>query len=153
LAIQESLVVILDIHQHPQIQLLDVAQAGSRTGLVPRLGKDREQDRGQDGDDGDDDKQFDQGETTVSSHSAPPMLTESRLRNLPCSSTKEHPRLEVEDVVVPGCRAVREWLLAGRFAASPAVPCFARTVSLSGPHPVAYGCCTPVVSLLSTFHI
>src|SRR5207245_10479409 len=51
---RQRLVVVLGIHQHGQPLLLHVAQAACLPRLLPRLGEDREEDRSQDGDDGND---------------------------------------------------------------------------------------------------
>jgi hypothetical protein len=60
----EHLVIVLGVHGDCQAELLDVRQAGRLPGLGSRPREDGEQNRGQDGDDGDHDQQLDQGEAT-----------------------------------------------------------------------------------------
>ena len=56
-------IVIRQIHHPPQGQLLLIAEAGGHGGLLFRLGQRRQQHGGEDGNDGDHDEQFDEGET------------------------------------------------------------------------------------------
>src|SRR5439155_8761782 len=61
---REALVVVLRVHQDGQPGLFGVAGAGSLVRLLPRLGKDREEDGRQDGDDRNNHQQLDQRKAT-----------------------------------------------------------------------------------------
>jgi len=60
------LVVVVAVHDGSQRDLLEVGLAARLSRLLTRAGEDREEDRRQNGDDGDHDQQFDQRETTLS---------------------------------------------------------------------------------------
>ncbi len=60
--IGQLLLVGVGVHPQGDAQLLEIAQAGGRTGLGLRLGQGRQQHGRQDPDDRDDDQEFDQGE-------------------------------------------------------------------------------------------
>src|SRR5947209_20021146 len=60
--IRQVLIVILDVHLNCRSDLLHVRKAARRARLFAGLGEDREKNRGQDGDDGNDDEKLDQRE-------------------------------------------------------------------------------------------
>ena len=60
-----GLVVVLDVHEGREADLFEVGRTGDRSRFLTRLGEDREENSRQDGDDGDDDKQFDQSEAST----------------------------------------------------------------------------------------
>jgi len=76
--VREHLVVVLRVHQLAQNQLLDVREATRLARLLARAGEDREEDRRQDGNDGDHNQQLNERETTVL-HLAPPLVVGFRL--------------------------------------------------------------------------
>src|SRR5205823_6241820 len=59
----QRLIPFLGVHRQARPELLHVVEADALARLRPRLGKDRKQDRCQDGNDGNNDKQLDEGET------------------------------------------------------------------------------------------
>src|SRR5581483_1768504 len=70
-----DLIVVLHIHGVGQSALLGVGEAGDRACLLSCLRKDREENGCQNRNNGDDDKQFDQGESRVlSRHNSSPLL-------------------------------------------------------------------------------
>jgi len=64
----KAFVIVLGILQNPQSNLLDVAEAGCLPGLLPGLGKDREENCCQYGDDGNHHQQLNEGETALRGH-------------------------------------------------------------------------------------
>src|SRR5712691_7950830 len=60
--IRQVLIVVLDVHLNGRADLLHVRKAARRARLFAGLGEDREKNRGQDGDDSNDDEKLDQGE-------------------------------------------------------------------------------------------
>src|SRR5262249_31328440 len=59
--VRHKVVVVLGVHRDAQSQLLHVGQAGRRASLFTRLGKDGEENGGQDGNNRYHDQQLDQG--------------------------------------------------------------------------------------------
>src|SRR5207247_3698427 len=70
-------VVVLHIHVDGKPDLLLVGETGRLASALPRLGEDGEEDRGQDGDDRNDDEKLDQGKTAALTHSGPPVSHET----------------------------------------------------------------------------
>jgi hypothetical protein len=67
-----GLVIVLDIHHRRRADLLGIGQTARGARLFAGLGEDGEQDRRQNSDDGDDNQQFDEGETGSFVHDFPP---------------------------------------------------------------------------------
>src|SRR5262249_26832064 len=59
-------VVVLGVHDQCQVALLEGREAVGLTGLLARLGEDREEDRSQNGNDSDHDEKLDEGEAKFS---------------------------------------------------------------------------------------
>lgn len=61
--VRKAFVIVLRVHLHGQPELLDVRKAAGLARLLAGPGEDREQNGGQDGNDGDNDQQLDERET------------------------------------------------------------------------------------------
>jgi hypothetical protein len=97
---REALVVILGIHRHRRAKLFLVGEAGAGTRLLPRLGEDGEEDRRENGDDGDHHKQFDQRKAGSAAYAARCFTDVQRLRSHGPSSVVLKSRMRAADCLI-----------------------------------------------------
>ena len=64
---REFFVIVLGVHHQTEGDLLHIRETGGLARLLPRLGKDREKNRGQDGDNSDNDEKFNKREAGAAS--------------------------------------------------------------------------------------